>query len=609
MKDGGTHNWLFDWFHYGLDRKCPQDQDLFSRVIKAMDRQECLSGPYYGSNYENVHSELLAMWYHPRKGLHEERGFPLPLDFDELVETSGLGRFDHKNVEIIPLKEPLKIRTISKGNALKYWLAKPVQKTMRDLIRKFPQMALTGGPLTEDHLRWLWSETESLKQRIAPFCPDLDLDFTHVVSGDYKGATDGIDIRATKLAFEIVLSSIKCPAHYNTEETRERWKQSLRDVLYEQLLHYPESEHGGPDTTQQTNGQLMGSNLSFPILCVINLVGYWLTLEEYTGLQIEPNKLPVLINGDDILFRTPKPRPDVPNSFYELWKKNVSTLGFELSVGKNYIHSTILTVNSECWVVSGDEQSPSFRRVRHLNVGLLTNNNAAARLESRVLPLSERIEEVLEGAHDKHHAWRRLKHYYRDELKTWMQVGRHTTFNVFAAIPLGGLGVDTHGVDPQYTGFQRRMASYLRKKYLNMTSSDELRSYEMIALTTDKEGEGLSYAVPQMGRGIQWVDPALLVEQSDLKLTKDVRSLPVLSREQAITRSSWVKKFSTRSLKSFQKALQSHIVSSDTDPGKFGLVLAKRPEQTDCHGETPDSLPVSYPSEADDESVINFCLE
>lgn len=585
--DGGTHNWLFDYFHYGIDRKLDEigpDKRVWLRrlrpfIMKVMDQQEPLTvRGYLGRSHRQFRSELLTMWYDPRSHeVVEERGFVLSESFDELIRLSRTGRFDHTNVEIIPLKEPLKIRTISKGNALKYWLAKPMQRMMRDLTRKFPQMALTSSPLADTHLEWLWSETDSLCKRIAPLCPDIDLDFTHVVSGDYKGATDGLDIRATKLAFETILSMVDFPVRYRRGETVEMWKDSLRDVLYEQLLHYPE---GGPGTTAQTNGQLMGSNLSFPILCVINLIGYWTTLEEYTGLKFEPNQLPVLVNGDDILFRTPKPRPDDKTSFYELWKKNITTLGFELSVGKNYIHDRIFTINSECYVVAGGlEAPPSFRRVRHLDVGLLINNNAAAREENRVLPLADRLERVLEGAHDKHRVWRRLKHYYREELKNWMQVGRHTTFNVFSAVPLGGLGVQTHGVDPCFTAFQRRLASYMRKRNRSITNLDDMKSCEVIALATEKDAiRGSCYEIPKPGRTVQWVEPEVYEEKAEFQLTKDIRSLPVLCREQAVTRSSWVRKYTTRSLKLFRKALDHGVVSRDADPTFFGLVLALDPQ-------------------------------
>ena len=32
------------------------------------------------------------------------------------------------------------------------------------------------------------------------------------------------------------------------------------------------------------------------------------------GLKFEPQGLPCLVNGDDIAFRIPRPRPDDPNS-------------------------------------------------------------------------------------------------------------------------------------------------------------------------------------------------------------------------------------------------------------------------------------------------------
>jgi hypothetical protein len=579
FKDGGTHNWLYDWFHYRLNNK----QKLVDSFWRQSPRYH-LRDPirkWIIRDLDLLGTDLLAMWYNPKTGLvQEERGRIFPESFEGMVRLSRAEEYPngdprepgniwcHQNVMIIPLKEPLKIRTISKGNALKYWLAKPMQRMMHDLIRKYPQMALTGEPLEKKHIEWLWSTTDEMIERISPFCPGLDLDFIFIASGDFKGATDGVDIRATKLAFEAILSMVDYPIG---EESKELYKASLRDVLYEQLLHYPKD---GPSTTQQTNGQLMGSNLSFPILCVINLIGYWLTLEDYTGLKFEPNRLPVLINGDDILFRTPKPRKDDPKSFYELWKKNIAILGFELSVGKNYIHDSVFTVNSECWVVSGAKETPAFKRIRHFDVGLLTNNNASIRLESRTLPLADRLEQVLEGAHNKERAWRRLKHYYRKELKEWMQVGRHTTFNVFSAVPLGGLGVKTHGVDPNFTAFQRRMANFMRKRNMNVKNLDDLKPCEVIALTTEKEGKGLSYEVPRVYRAVKWVSPGVLEEEAELQPTKDMRSLPVLSRKQPITHSSWVKKYTTRSLRLFRQALNDGVVSLDSDPTSFDFVLA-----------------------------------
>lgn len=118
----------------------------------------------------------------------------------------------------------------------------------------------------------------------------------------------------------------------------------------------------------------------------------------------------------------------------------------------------------------------------------------------------------------------------------------------------------------------------MRKRNLSITNLDDLKSCEVIALTTEKEGVGLCYEIPKLGRTVQWVDPEVYKEKAEIQLTKDIRSLPVLCREQAVTRSSWVRKYSTRSLKLFRKALAQGVVSRDADPSSFGLVLALDPQ-------------------------------
>lgn len=620
MADGGTHNWLYNYLHYGIDRSELNrwnNPDL-KPPLAARESTWTDYGPKLDGHQVEIFvldrlspTDLLAMYYDPvTNEVKEERGKLLAESTEGLVALSrgltdyfhtlrikgvnckgrmkGPGRFDHKNVEIIPLCEPLKIRTISKGNALKYWLAKPMQKAMHRMVASYPQMALIKEPLTETHIKWLWSQTDKVLERYKKLGCTADLAFTHVVSGDYKGATDRIAIRATKMCFEMILDMVDFNLHWNTEITSSQYRDTLCDVLYEQLLHYGEN---GPDITRQTNGQLMGSNLSFPILCAINLIGYWIALEKYLGMRVLPEELPVLVNGDDILFRTPRPEPENPESFYEIWKASIDTLGFKLSVGKNYIHDSIFTVNSECWIVSGGE-TPSFRRIRHFDVGLLTNNNSAARLENRTLPLADRLNQVLEGARNKRRAWDRLKHYYKAELKEWMQVTRHndgniTTFNVFAAVPLGGLGVKVpEGVDPNFTNFQRRFSTFQRQRLLAVEEQEELKSCEAIALQTQKFGAGLCYEVPSASNNVQWLKreaaEARFESEPDLELTKDIRNLPTLSRKQPIVQGASIKTFTTRSLRSFRKAwratqyVTNKVLPYDNDPTDWDYILCRK---------------------------------
>ncbi len=74
-----------------------------------------------------------------------------------------------------------------------------------------------------------------------------------------------------------------------------------------------------------TRGQMMGSYLSFPLLCLQNFLGFDFSRER-AGL----GKLPVLINGDDILFQCPK-------SFAPEWMSVVKDLGLEVEVTKTSV--------------------------------------------------------------------------------------------------------------------------------------------------------------------------------------------------------------------------------------------------------------------------------
>lgn len=75
----------------------------------------------------------------------------------------------------------------------------------------------------------------------------------------------------------------------------------------------------------------MGSLLSFPLLCLLN---------DCTAKAINLPSSKYLINGDDILMRAPK-------DSYTTWKQEVKKFGLSLSLGKNYIHSSYGTVNSQ----------------------------------------------------------------------------------------------------------------------------------------------------------------------------------------------------------------------------------------------------------------------
>lgn len=347
------------------------------------------------------------------------------------------------DVMVSAVIEPLKIRLVTKGESFKYYMSKWYQKAMWGFLQKYPQFSLTGTPLSEFHIM------ELLERELKCGLDNFDM----WVSGDYSAATDNIKLPYTKAAFEASLRRAKISP---------REKILLREVLYEQQLNYPQYTmrryaKDGDDlsTVLQADGQLMGSPLSFPILCTVNLIGYWMTLESYTGRTFDLKDLPVLVNGDDILFRCNA-------EFYKLWKQNVKELGFELSVGKNYVHPRYFTINSQLMRYDGKVHTLPF-----FNIGLLTGQSKlVARAGEAQLPIWDYYNLVMEGSNNRARAHGRFMHYHRDTISDMTNKGEQ---NLFIHPLMGGLGFKLYPeVCPEYymTAWQYKIALITRTTLL-----------------------------------------------------------------------------------------------------------------------------------------------
>jgi len=327
--------------------------------------------------------------------------------------------------QVSPVLEPFKARLITKGPSVAYGASTKFQRQMWNHLRKSIPFTLIGRPMDQSDLYGIIEREKKLGLS----------KFTDWVSGDYKAATDGLSLEVNRLAIAAFARE-----HRLTE--KEAFLCEMVSGPHD--ISYPCS--AGIDRFTQTNGQLMGSPLSFPLLCVINLAAYWSALEEYTGRSFSWRDLPVLVNGDDILFRA---NPE----FYTIWQKWVSRVGFTLSVGKNYIHPKLLTINSEFYWFSQDQKKYSFSRQEFLNVGLLTNQHCGR----EPMPWTCKVHWALLGAQDKARAQRRIRHYYREEIRQFTCNGH---FNLHAAVDYGGLGICSEGSDVYYTPFQRRYAAF-----------------------------------------------------------------------------------------------------------------------------------------------------
>jgi hypothetical protein len=281
------------------------------------------------------------------------------------------------------------------------------------------------------------------------------------VSGDYSGATDLIKIALTKISHEAVLEEVALGEEYNTIS---------RKVLYEHEIHYPRGS--GPDEgdlapVMQVNGQLMGSVLSFPHLCAINLAHYWHTVEpEVTNFR----QLKVLVNGDDILFRT-------EYETYRNWYDTLYEPGFVPSPGKNFLHPKYFTINSQLFCAAQRARLPE--KIPFFNTGLLYGQSkVGAREDELAKPVYLLHNPCIAGALNPKRASQRFLALNRLELQNCSS-HRGIQLNYFIAPELGGLGLHPPSgtcitQDPNLqqphtilvTGSQRKLAEYLYDRWV-----------------------------------------------------------------------------------------------------------------------------------------------
>lgn len=296
--------------------------------------------------------QLVSMRYDPKLGLHEVRARFIYAEIAKLYRpdlggSDELFREDQTLVKFI--LEPLKVRPITAMGMGHNALYSELQVQLWDALQRKGQFCLTGRPVEVEDINRLVVQTQVL-------CPDWFLGDGHplIVSGDYSGATDSCHLDLSK-----------CLAKVCSDDP---FVQDLLDFnLGEQVIDYSRSGlEEYPEAFKMTNGQLMGSRFSFPFLCAFNIAIYRYCLEALlsNGTEKIPiHKLPVLVNGDDILFMaTPE--------LVELWEKVIRDAGLEKSIGKNYVSSDFCTVNS-C-LFRRISRSDYFEVVNYVNLGLIS---------------------------------------------------------------------------------------------------------------------------------------------------------------------------------------------------------------------------------------------
>jgi hypothetical protein len=279
--------------------------------------------------------------------------------------------------------EPLKVRTLTKCEAVPTYLCKPLQKRIWSGLQELEMFKLTGRVVEPTDITDVLNKGYNLyKEEIEekePLClckqfkalgfesdqPDSeDGGVCHCpppikkelrwVSGDYSRATDELNPYLSQWVLDRILSHLQVPKWY---------KSIARRMLGNHCINYDNTEF-----IDQQRGQLMGSIISFGFLCILNL----LTLADHKmmdevlsikkgrksrkysvkRLRNAFNKLPLLINGDDILF------PILSDWEFQAWTDRHVDVGFSLSPGKNLVSKHFVTINTTLFQVKESKDLP-----------------------------------------------------------------------------------------------------------------------------------------------------------------------------------------------------------------------------------------------------------
>lgn len=174
-----------------------------------------------------------------------------------------------------------------------------------------------------------------------------------LVSGDLKAATDLLSGEFFEACLQA--ANIKLGLPFEDEELEQIKRFTTRATF----------KGKGGETKMQRRGQLMGSALSFPFLCVASLSAYiysrpdlaynllW-AHEDGVAKNILYSITDAGVNGDDVAFLS---RSSNQSS---LWEEGVAGLGGECSRGKTLVNGTYLTVNSELFKREGNKLVPVY---------------------------------------------------------------------------------------------------------------------------------------------------------------------------------------------------------------------------------------------------------
>lgn len=302
----------------------PVDKSTFMELISDVLKERIL---FHEENLTGEWSQLIARYrveFNNRDEIFldgQVSDCPFPIDDrDHTISLSFpcVPPLGAPKVKPVALSEPLKVRMITAAETDSKCL-QPLQRALWQALGFFPEMCLTNGvkdleSFTDETLPWIYRIECVIKHILERHDSEED----YWLSGDYTAATDNLPMWVTEALLQGILSRLP---HQYTRMWAE-WECSPHDVLYQ-------DKYGG--TTRQTSGQLMGSLLSFPLLCLANY---------FTLINSGFKSSQFLVNGDDVAARGSMEQ-------ISAWRNLAPRIGLSLSLGKNFIDRDFVTINSQ----------------------------------------------------------------------------------------------------------------------------------------------------------------------------------------------------------------------------------------------------------------------
>jgi hypothetical protein len=321
---------------------------------------------------------------------------------------------------------------------------------------------LTMGPLDSGHVDRLLAKATALDHSHSGFW----------VSGDYEAATDNLHPTLSEECIEEIVDLLRIPLEDGIV---------LRRALTGHMIHWVGSSVDRVERRQNW-GQLMGSPISFPVLCLVNaaITRFWFEIE--TGRKWKLSEMPLLVNGDDILFWCPS------KDAYRRWKAWTEMAGLKPSIGKNYTSSKYLIINSQIFGIRksidffGAEVWENTGDLPCMNFGLLTGEVKSGS--------SHAAEKTMFGTHElQRDSFRQRAHDWCDGFPEDRDLMNNVFINqnreVLRGLPegiswwvhprLGGLGLPVTR-EVNITTAQRKLAAML---YLDPSHRDSVKGLTM----------------------------------------------------------------------------------------------------------------------------------